>query len=109
MAVATKSDGYIHEVASLDADWNYATDFPTYVNGIRSLYMQFIPSGINDIFTVRNASINGPRICYCSSLNKFAPVYIGGQAIKPRIYQSDCTFNASADAGVIICLGGFSE
>lgn len=105
MAVATKYKSHYFEVASLDTDYDYSDDFPNHVNGVRATRLQVVPSGKGDIFIVREEEATGPRICYCSSLNSFAPVvFDGGTRIKPYIAQADLTLAASANAAVLITL-----
>ena len=111
MAVRTKQSGgkTIFVVASLDADWNYSTNFATHVNGLRVQSIQYVPSGKADVFVLKAGSATGPTICYCSSLNNFETKYFYGQSIKP-FYDVSATGNycvASANAKFIIALGGF--
>jgi len=108
MAVATKFEQgrTILNVASLDADWSYLTILPDYTNGVRTLSVQYVPSGKADVFILKNASSNGPDICYCSSLNNFETKYFYGAPIKPLYDVSDRNYcTASATSKVIFVFG----
>ena len=110
MAVATTFKGCIFTVASLDQDWNYITDFPSYVNGIRVQSISFIPSHANDVCILKNDGVSGADMFYCASLNNFETQYYRGAVLKPYYDVSDRnSCNASANAKIIIRLGGYSD
>jgi hypothetical protein len=112
MAVATKfnTGRTIITIASLDQDWNYSTDFADYTNGMRVHSIQFIPSNLSDICQLKDGGSSGPVIFHNASLCKFETKYYSGAKLKPYYDISDTNkCAASANAKIIICLGGFSD
>ncbi len=113
MAVATllASDRTYISIASLDQDWNWATEFPDYNNGIRVISIQYIPSDwTTDVCQLKSDGDTGPVIFHAASLNRYHIKYFNGARVKPYYDISDtnkCV--ASANAQIIIHMGGFSS
>ena len=111
MAVATKMNTgrTVVVISSLDADYNYSTDFAAYTNGVRVQSIQYLPSGLNDKCVIKdyNGSVLvSPEVFYVSSQCKFATKYFDGRRMKPYYDVSDSnnTCAASANAKIIINL-----
>jgi len=103
MAVATKFNGTTHNVSSIDANWNYLTDFPSYVNGIRVNNIEYHPSGADTII-IRDVNSSGP-IIFKGTTADTSDVRIKkyeGARKKPYIHHAECSFAASANVLVII-------
>ena len=96
-------------LGSLDTDYDYTTDFPAYAKGMRVQSIEFVPSGIDDVCQVKDGGETGPVIFNAASPNRFATKYFHGAVMKPFYDLSDTnTCTASADAKIIIHLGGYS-
>jgi hypothetical protein len=97
-------------IASLDQDWDYATDFADYTKGIRVHSIEFVPSDwTTDICQIKDGGATGPVVFNSASANRYHIKYFHGAWLKPYYDISDtnkCV--ASANAKIIIHLGGFS-
>jgi hypothetical protein len=98
-------------LGSLDADYNYSTDFAAFSKGIRVHSIQFVPTDKKlDVCQLKDGSATGPVIFHNASLCNFETKYYGGARLKPYYDISDtnkCT--ASANAKIIIILGGYLD
>jgi hypothetical protein len=109
--IRTIGTGGLHiTLGSLDEDYTYLTDFPDYETGMRIQSIEFVPSGIDDSCQIKDGGTTGPVIFNSASPNRFPIKYYQGAKMKPYYDISDTsnTCTASANAKIIIHLGGYS-